>query len=90
MERPSTKENRDIEEDEPPYGIAVLFRFRSKVGSERLMYIVDKAVEVLVKKRRNKGETLALNSTIIKAYSRRNLDNRTGYRSLNQESDGQS
>jgi IS5 family transposase len=69
----------DIERDEPPYGIAVLSRFRSRVGPERLMRIVDHAVEVLVKKRRIKGETLALDSTFIKACSRRNLDNRTGY-----------
>ena len=40
---------------------------------------VDEAVEVLVKKERIKGETLAMDSTFIKAYSRRNLDNRTGY-----------
>ena len=69
----------DIEADEPPYGIAVLSRFRSKVGPERLARIVDHAVEVLVKKGRIKGEALALDSTFIKAYSRRNLDNRTGY-----------
>jgi IS5 family transposase len=69
----------DIEEYEPPYGIAVLSRFRSKVGPERLMQIVDESVEVLAKKGRVKGETLALDSTFIKAYSRRNLDNKTGF-----------
>jgi IS5 family transposase len=69
----------DIEACEPPYGIAVLSRFKRKVGPERLMRIVDNAVEVLVKKGRIKGETLAMDSTFIKAYSRRNLDNRTGY-----------
>jgi IS5 family transposase len=69
----------DIEADEPPYGIAVLSVFRSKVGPERLLRIVDEAVDVLVKKGRIKGEALALDSTFIKAYSRRNLDNRTGY-----------
>jgi transposase len=69
----------DIEADEPPYGIAVLSRFRSKVGPERLARIVDQAVEVLVAKGRIKGEAVALDSTFIKAYSRRNLDNRTGY-----------
>src|SRR4030066_1458419 len=75
---PRRKRICDIEADEPPYGIAVLSRFRSKVGPERLMRIVDEAVEVLVRKGRIKGETLALDSTFIKAYSRRNLDNRTG------------
>jgi len=69
----------DIEENEPPYGIAVLSRFRSRVGPERLMRIVDHAVETLVEKGRIKGETLAMDSTFIKAYSRRNFDNRTGY-----------
>ena len=76
---PRLKRICDIEADEPPYGIAVLSRFRSKVGPERLAQIVDQAVEVLVKKGRIRGEALALDSTFIKAYSRRNLDNRTGY-----------
>ena len=67
------------EANEPPFGIAVLSRFRSKVGPERLALIVDQTVEVLVQKGRIKGEALALDSTVIKAYSRRNLDNRTGY-----------
>ncbi len=69
----------DIEENEPPYGIAVLSRFRSRVGPERLMRIVDHVIETLVEKRRIKGETVAMDSTFIKACSRRNLDNRTGY-----------
>jgi IS5 family transposase len=76
---PRLKRICDIEAGEPPYGIAVLSRFRSKVGSERLSRIVDRTIEVLVKKGRIKGEALALDSTFIKAYSRRNLDNRTGY-----------
>jgi len=69
----------DIEAGEQPYGIAVLSRFRSKVGPERLARVIDEAVNVLVQKGRIKGEALALDSTFIKAYSRRNLDNRTGY-----------
>jgi len=69
----------DIEENEPPYGIAVLSRFRKRVGPERLMRIVDHAIELLVRKGRIKGEALVLDSTFIKAHSRRNLDNRTGY-----------
>jgi hypothetical protein len=76
---PRLKKICDIEADEAPFGIAVLSRFRTKVGPERLARIVDQAVEVLVKKGRIKGEALALDSTFIKAYSRRNLDNRTGY-----------
>jgi len=69
----------DIEKDEPPYGIAVLSRFRKRVGPERLMRIVDHAIQTLVEKGRIKGETLAMDSTFIKAHSRRNLDNQTGY-----------
>ena len=57
----------DIETDEPPYGIAVLSRFRSKVGPERLMRIVDQAIDLLVKKGRIKGEIIALDSSFIKA-----------------------
>jgi hypothetical protein len=76
---PRLKKICDIEASEPPYGIAVFSRFRSKVGPERLAKVVDQAVEILVKKGRIKGDALALDSTFIKAYSRRNLDNRTGY-----------
>lgn len=76
---PRLKKICDIEADQPPYGIAVLSRFRSKVGPERLSRIVDKTVESLVRKGRTKGKALALDSTFIKAYSRRNLDNRTGF-----------
>jgi len=76
---PRLKQICDIEASEPPYGIAVLSRFRSRVGPERLSRIIDEAIGTLVKKGRIKGETLALDSTFIKAYSRRNMDNRTGY-----------
>ncbi len=76
---PRLKQLCDIEASEPPYGIAVLSRFRSKVGPERLSRIIDEAIGTLVKKGRIKGEALALDSTFIKAYSRRSLDNRTGY-----------
>jgi len=69
----------DIEAGQPPYGIAVLSRFRSKVGPERLSRIVDETVETLVRKGRIKGKAIALDSTFIKAYSRQSLDNRTGY-----------
>jgi len=76
---PRLKRLCDIEASEPPYGIAVLSRFRSKVGPEKLALIIDDALGILIKKGRVKGETLAFDSTFIKAYSRRNLDNRTGY-----------
>ena len=53
---PRLKKICDIEANEPPYGIAVLSRFRSKVGPERIARIVDQAVEALVAKGRIKGE----------------------------------
>jgi transposase len=76
---PRLKRICDIEADEQPYGIAVLSRFRTKVGPERLSRIIDQTIRLLVKKGRIKGEAIALDSTFIKAYSRRNLDNKTGY-----------
>jgi transposase len=76
---PRLKKICEIEANEPPYGIAVLSRFRSKVGPQRLARIVDQAVEVLISSGRIKGEAVALDSTFIKAHNRRNLDNRTGY-----------
>ena len=76
---PRLKKICDIEASQPPYGIAVLSRFRSKVGPERLSRVIDQTVELLVKNGRIKGHSIALDSTFIKAYSRRNLDNRTGY-----------
>jgi hypothetical protein len=76
---PRLKKICDIEANQPPYGIAVLSRFRTKVGPERLAKIVDHTVKVLVKSGRIKGQAIALDSTFIKAYSRRNIDNRTGY-----------
>jgi hypothetical protein len=57
---PRLKKICDIETNEPPYGIAVLSRFRTKVGPERLARVVDQAVEVLVANRRIKGEAVAL------------------------------
>jgi hypothetical protein len=40
---------------------------------------MDRAVEVLVAKGRIKVEVVALDSTFIEDYSRRNLDNKTSY-----------
>jgi len=76
---PRLKKLCDIEASEPPYGIAVLSRFRSRAGPEKLALIVDEAIGTLVNRGRIKGKTLALDSTCIKAYSRRNLDKRTDY-----------
>jgi hypothetical protein len=47
------------------------------------MRIVDHAIQLLVMKGGIKGEALAMDSTFIKAHSRRSLDNRTGIVTLN-------
>lgn len=70
---PRLKAICDIEASQLPYGIAVLSRFRSRVGPQRLACITDDLIETLMKKGRIKGKTLALDSTFIKAYSRLHL-----------------
>ena len=52
---PRLKKICDIEANEPSYGTAVLSRFRTKVGPERLSRIVDQDVEMLVANGRIKG-----------------------------------
>ena len=42
---PRLKKICDIEANQPPYGIAVLSRFRTKVGPERLAKVIDQTVE---------------------------------------------
>jgi hypothetical protein len=60
-----------------PYKVCFL------VGSQiKLAFWESKSVlflDLLVTKRKIEGEALALDSTFIKARSRRNLENRTGY-----------
>jgi len=51
------------------------------------MRIVDEAVEVLVKKGRIKGETLALDSTFIKPTAAETLTTELATVTLNQELD---
>jgi len=61
----------DIEEKEKPYHPSQLTRFRNKVGPERLTDIMNKLIMELVEGDIIKGETLALDATFIKAWSRR-------------------
>ena len=51
---PRLKKICNLEENQQPFDIAVMSRFRSKVGPERLSRIVDQTIEVLVKKGRIK------------------------------------
>lgn len=69
----------DIGHAEPAYGRSVLSRFNQRLGARRLRRIVDKQVKKLLKKHMANPRTVAMDATFIKAYSRRNMDNRTGY-----------
>jgi len=61
----------DIEEHEKPYHPSQLTRFRNRVGPERLEAVMNGLLEELVEGGIIKGETLALDATFIKAWSRR-------------------
>jgi len=67
-----------IEDHERPYGIAVLSRFRKRVGPRRLGEIIDSLLRKLTQWRVIGGEKVAMDTSPIKAYSRRSLDNRSG------------
>ena len=68
-----------IAREESAYGRTVLSRFNQRLGARRLKRIVDKQVKKLIHRRVVKARTIALDATFIKAYSRRSMDNRTGY-----------
>jgi len=61
----------DIEEHEKPYHPSQLTRFRNRVGPEILENIMNNLLRELVDDDTIKGETLALDATFIKAWSRR-------------------
>ena len=61
----------DVEEREKPYHPSQLTRFRNRVGPERLEAAMNSLIEELVEAGTVKGETLALDATFIKAWSRR-------------------
>jgi len=69
----------DIEADEPAYGRTVLSRFNQRLGAGRVKRLVDRQVKKLICRHVVKAKTVALDATFIKAYSRRSMDNRTGY-----------
>jgi len=69
----------DIEEREKPYHPSQLTRFRTRVGPERLEGIIAGLVEELIQGGLIRGETVAMDATFIKAYSKRDSrDNRRG------------
>jgi len=61
----------DIEEREKPYHPSQMTRFRDRVGPERLEEIMSGLIEELVEGKVIKGESVALDATFIKAWSRR-------------------
>lgn len=69
----------DIEEDEKPYDPSTLARFRQRVGPDRLQHIMTHLVRELDKMGAIDAETVVLDATFIKAYSRRDPhDNHRG------------
>ncbi len=69
----------DIEEREKPYHPSQLTRFRTRVGPERLERIIASLVKELIQGGLIRGETIAMDATFIKAYSKRDShDNRRG------------
>jgi hypothetical protein len=68
-----------IAREEPAYGRTVLSRFNQRLGARRLRRTVDKQVKKLIRRRIVRARTAALDATFIKAHSRRNMDNRTGF-----------
>src|SRR3990170_1497663 len=61
----------DIEAEQNPYHPSQLTRFRQRVGTERLERIMNKLLLELLKGGVIGGETVALDATFVKAYSRR-------------------
>ena len=77
---PMLREVCDIEDRERPYHPSQITRFRMNVGPKRLEEIMDGLVWELVKGGVIKGETVAMDATFIKAWSRRDPhDDRRGY-----------
>jgi transposase len=61
----------DIEADQDPYHPSQLSRFKKRVGTRRLQRIMSKLLMELLKGGVINGETVVLDATFVKAYSRR-------------------
>jgi transposase len=69
----------DLEDEQKPYHPSQLTRFRSRVGVERLERIMNMMVERLLKSGVVDGETVVMDATFVKAYSKRDpRDNSRG------------
>jgi transposase len=61
----------DIEAEQNPYHPSQLSRFKKRVGARRLQRIMDKLLKELLKRGVINGETVVLDATFVRAYSRR-------------------
>lgn len=61
----------DLEDEQKPYHPSQLTRFRNRVGTKRLERIMKKLVRKLLKAGVISGETVVMDATFIKAYSKR-------------------
>jgi transposase len=61
----------DLEAEQNPYDHSQLSRFKKRVGSRRLQRIMNNLVKKLLKCGVIDGETVVLDATFVKAYSRR-------------------
>jgi transposase len=69
----------DIETEENPYHPTQLSRFKKRVGTRRLQRIMNTLVKELSRGGLINGETVVLDATFVKAYSRRDPhDNKRG------------
>jgi IS5 family transposase len=68
---PDLREVCNIEEEQKPYHPSQLTRFRNRVGTERLERIMAKMLTELLKGGVVNGETVVMDATFVKAYSKR-------------------
>jgi IS5 family transposase len=68
---PDLREICNIEEEQKPYHPSQLTRFRDRVGIERLERIMDSLLKELLHGGVVNGETVVMDATFIKAYSKR-------------------
>jgi IS5 family transposase len=68
---PGLREVCDLEDEQKPYHPSQLTRFRNRIGTKRLERIMNKMVRKLLKGKLISAETLVMDATFIKAYSKR-------------------
>jgi transposase len=68
---PDLREICNIEAEQKPYHPSQLTRFRNRIGVERLERIMNRILRELLKGGVMSGETVVMDATFIKAYSKR-------------------